>query len=180
MQSTDFERFHVLLLGMGELYTKEISRPLLDAYWVALRDWDLEAFEAACAHLMQHQTFMPRPSEFTALRKAGRETAGEVFAGIRQWLKYTPNGYMLDPKTPRIIASAIRAIGGANAYAMCDEEKLPFLERRFCEHYDQISGADDTRKALPAIAQDEGARTRALEQAWNFKTNPRLLEDEPT
>lgn len=152
MQSTDFERFHVLMLGMGELYGKEISGPLLDAYWVALRSWELPDFEAGCAHLMANATFMPRPAEFTALRKAGRETAGEVFAGIRQYLKYTPNGYTLQPDTPRVIESAIRAMGGPNAYAMCDEEKLPFLERRFCEHYEQISSHDETRNSVPQIA----------------------------
>lgn len=152
MQATDFERFRVLMIGMGELYGKEISGPLLDAYWVALRKWEIKPFEEACAHLMGNATFMPRPADFTALQKAGRETAGEVFSNIRQYLKYTPNGYTLHPETPRVIESAIRAMGGANAYAMCDEEKLPFLERRFCEHYDQISSAEDTREAVPQIA----------------------------
>ena len=152
MQATDFERFRVLMLGMGELYGKEISGPLLDAYWVALRGWEIKDFEAGCAHLMGTATFMPRPADFTALRKAGRETAGEVFAGIRQYLRYTPNGYLLQPGTPRAIANSILAMGGPNAYAMCDEEKLPFLERRFCEHYEQIRESEDTREAVPQIA----------------------------
>ena len=53
--------------------------------------------------------------------------------------------------------SAIRAMGGPNAYAMADEDKLPFLERRFCEHYDQIVSHEDTREALPQIAYGEGS-----------------------
>lgn len=152
MQTTDFERFHILLLGMGELYAKELSKPLLDAYWVALRDWDLKDFEAACGHLMAHSTFMPRPAEFTALRKAGRETAGEVFAGIGRYLEYNPNGYTVKADTPRAIAASIRAMGGADAYAMCEVEKLPFLEKRFCQHYEEIIEHEETRKDLPQIA----------------------------
>lgn len=155
MQVTDFERFRVLMIGMGELYGKEISGPLLDAYWVALRSWEIKPFEEACAHLMANATFMPRPADFTALTKAGRETAGEVFAGLRQWLKYTPHGYQLDAETPRKIASAFAAMGGAQAYAMCDEEKLPYLEKRFCEHFDQISEVEDARVSVPKIAYSD-------------------------
>jgi hypothetical protein len=152
MQSTDFERFHALLIGMGELYGKDISTPLLDAYWVSLRDWELADFESACGHLMAHATFMPRPAEFTALRQAGRETAGEIFAGIRRYIEYSPYGYTLAANTPRAVAAAIRAMGGADAYAMCDVDKLPFLEKRFCQHYEEIIEHEETREELPKIA----------------------------
>lgn len=152
MQSTDFERFHALLLGMGELYGKDISTPLLDAYWVALRNWDLADFEAACGHLMEHATFMPRPAEFTALRKAGRETAGEAWIVARQHLVWGLHGYTLSKDCPELVARAVRAVGGANVIAMCDEDKLTFLEKRFTEHYGDMQDSEDTRQAVPQIA----------------------------
>lgn len=82
MQQADFTRFRAVMTGMGELYQRELSGPLLDAYWLALRDWPLAEFEAAAAHLMATATFMPRPAEFNALRKAGRQTAGEAWLAV--------------------------------------------------------------------------------------------------
>ena len=166
-------------MGFAELKGKSLSAPALELYWNAMQAWSLEDFQAAANQLIRTCEWMPTPKHFEDLRKAGRDTPGEVFADIRRWLKYTPNGYTLQPDTPRAIESAIRAMGGANAYAMCDEAKLPFLERRFCEHYEQITEADDTREAVPEIAYDEASRTRALEQAWNFKGNRYLRQDEP-
>jgi hypothetical protein len=153
VQTPDFQRFNELISGMGRIYGTVIDRVFLDAYWVALADWELEDFEQACGHLMRTSKFMPRPADFTELRKAGQETAGEVFASLCQWTEYTPRGYVEKPGIPRPIASALRAIGGADAYMMCDAEKLHFLERRFCEHYDQITQANETREAVPAIAE---------------------------
>jgi len=151
MQSTDFERFHALLLGMGELYGKDISNPLLDAYWVALRDWDLADFEAACGHLMKHhKDWMPRPGHFTELREAGRSTVGEAWAKAVGWA--ASSAYRDCETGDYLTDKAVRAIGGFKAIAMCDEDKLHFLERRFAEHYETIEDATDTREALPQIA----------------------------
>jgi hypothetical protein len=43
-------------------------------------------------------------------------------------------------------------MGGADAYAMADESKLFFLERRFCEHYERITEAAESREAVPMLA----------------------------
>jgi hypothetical protein len=162
VKTPDFQRFNELMTGMARMYGSAIDRIVLDAYWLALRDWELDDFEAACGHLMRTSKFMPRPAEFTELRKAGDATPGEVFGTLRQWLHYTPNGYQLKPSTPRRIASAFAAIGGAQGYAMCDSDKLHFLEKRFCEHYEQISEHEDVRQALPGILD---ARLKRLMEA---------------
>lgn len=155
MQATDKADFLKVMNGIAAMRKSTLIPEVLDLWWACMADWKLEDFKAAAIQVLKTSTFMPMPKDFEDLRKAGRETAGEVFAGIRQWLVYTANGYTLDPKTPRAIYSAIRAMGGPNAYAMCDEEKLPFLERRFCEHYDQITEAHDSREAVPQIAYGE-------------------------
>jgi hypothetical protein len=152
MQATDFERFEAIMLGMGEMYGKDVSSVLLDAYWIALRSWDLKDFEAACGHLMEHAKFMPRPAEFTALRKAGRPTAAEAWIKARQSLVWGLHGYTERAGADPLISRALRAIGGANVLAMTDEDKLPFLERRFIEHYESMSDATDTRESVPQIA----------------------------
>lgn len=152
MNATDREPFLEIILGFAELKGKSLSGPALALYWNAMQAWSLADFQAAANELLRTCEFMPMPKDFEDLRKAGRETAGEVFAGIGRYIVYSPNGYTVATNTPRAIAAAIRAMGGADAYAMCDVDKLPFLEKRFCQHYEQIIEHEDTRQSVPQIA----------------------------
>lgn len=150
MQTADFERFRAVMVGIGKVYEREIDGPLLDAYWLSLRGWSLDDFESAAGNLMATSKFMPRPAEFTALRKAGRPTAGEAWAaalshGSGGWRERRSCG---DDLVDRVA----NMIGGYRSIAMCEDEKLGFLERRFCEHYESLQDAEDVRGALPAIA----------------------------
>jgi hypothetical protein len=169
MKPTDRKDFLEIVIGFAELKGKSLSAPALELYWNAMQHWEIVDFRAAANELLRNAEFMPIPKNFEDLRKAGRETPGEVFARISQWFVYTPNGYTIAPNTPRAIESAIRAMGGPNAYTMCDVEKLPFLERRFCEHYEQIAGANDTRESVPQIAYGD-APLNLNRLAGGFKT----------
>ena len=152
MEQVDFPRFRAVMAGMAKVYEREIDGPLLDAYWLALRDWRLADFESAVGHLMATSEFMPRPAAFSALRKAGEPTAAEAWEKARKALQRTVNGYIEKPGTDPLVALALRSIGGANALAMCDEDKLHFLERRFSQVYESLQDSNDTRQALPQIA----------------------------
>lgn len=175
MQADDKVQFLKVMNGIAAMKKATLIPEVLDLWWACMADWNIEDFKAAAVQVLKTSTFMPTPKDFEDLRKAGRETAGEVFAGIRQYLKYTPNGYTLQPHTPRNIESAIRAMGGPMAYAMCDVDKLPFLEKRFCEHYEQITGADDTREAVPQIAYGNDT-LQISKMAGTFKA---IGKDEP-
>lgn len=161
MQQADFQRFRAVLAGMAELYQRELSGPLLDAYWLALKSWSLADFESAAAHLMATATFMPRPSDFNQLKKASEPTAGEAWAtalaNCTCWRGDRPSpGGRID--------RAARAIGGYHAIAMADRETaLPHIERRFKEAYEELSDVEETREALPEITQ-----VRRLPRANNW------------
>lgn len=152
MQQTDFARFRAVMAGISELFQRELSKPLLDAYWLALASWTLAEFEQAAQHLMGTSTFMPRPVDFNALRKAGRPTSAEAWLTARGSLRWTINGYVEADGVDPLVSQALRAIGGANVLAMCDDDKLTFLERRFHEAYEALQDSTDTRKAVPQIA----------------------------
>jgi hypothetical protein len=167
MQQTDFQRFKALMNGMAKLYERELDGPVLDAYWLALRNWELADFEAGAAHLMRTSTFMPRPADFETLRKAGRPTAGEAWASVLAsvragYSRWTGGGVSRDPSfTPPdnvLIDRAVQAIGGYDAIGMSNRDQTPFLERRFCEHYDAIRDAEEVRQEVPAIAA-QGSRS---------------------
>jgi hypothetical protein len=145
------------LLKPGAKLTSEAHR----AWWNALREkWTMEEFRVAAAHLRDAMEFMPNPFHFEQLRKKTAITAGEAWNLARkacgsaiQSGHVTHNGTSGNERIDR----AVRAIGGFGVIAMCDTDKLHFLERRFAEHYEAISDADVARRVLPQIARESVA-----------------------
>lgn len=158
MKQDDFKRFNAVMNAMAKLYEKEIDEAVLDLYWITLRDWSLPDFESAAAHLMGKLVFMPRPSDFNALKRAGELTAGEAWEiALKKCTCWhggeTPGGR---------IDRAAKAIGGYHAIAMADQQTaLPHLERRFKEAYEELSDVEPVRQALPHLTINELTRIAA-------------------
>lgn len=155
MTADDRKKFAEVIIGFAELKGKQLSSPALELYWRSMQHWCLEDFLAAAEQLLRTSGFMPTPKDFEDLRKAGRPTAGEAWAWAvaacgtcHSPLGYTSGGSCGDPFIDRVV----RAIGGYRAIAMCDSEKLHFLERRFSEHFETMQDAEDIREAVPQIA----------------------------
>jgi hypothetical protein len=165
MQPSDFPRFHAVMTGMAELHQRELSDFLLDVYWLALKDWSLDDFDAAASHLIATFKYgMPKPSDFTDLRKSGEPTAAEAWTAALEacvmWRQ--PDGL----PTGRI-ARAAAAVGGFRVIAMANDERdLPHIQRRFLEAYEDLTRVDPIREALPQVAA-HGTR-RALSAAANI------------
>lgn len=146
MQGSDFQRFRAVMAGMAELYQRELSAVLLDAYWLTLGAWSLADFEAAAGHLMARCQFMPRPADFTDLRQARQMTAAEAWAHTLARCSRWREGVSGDDDPA--IDAAIRAVGGNRTIAMQPLDKLPFLERRFCELFNERQQATAARRLL--------------------------------
>lgn len=157
MQPADSKRFNQLLTGVCLTFGREPEPLVLDVYWLTLRDWSLEDFERACGHILKTAKFMPRPSDFEDLRKAGRMTPGEAFAAAMVVARDCSPHTRSTSGDPRIDAAAA-ACGGYFAMGQQETEKLGFLERRFVEHFESISEVEDTREAVPQIAGESRAR----------------------
>src|SRR5688572_1392913 len=117
------------------------------AWWNAMQSWDLRDFRQACARLRDSMEFMPNPYHFEQLRKAGRLTAGEAWAAVREIAR---SGGAPHPDAR--VNAAVRALGGYRAIGMTNTDQMSWLERRFAEHYESISDAEDTREAVPLLA----------------------------
>jgi hypothetical protein len=136
MEQPDFPRFRAVMAGMSKLYERELDTVLLDAYWLALRNWSLADFERAAGELMRTSEFMPRPAAFNALRqKAAELSAGEA------WFT---QGRSDDPRANRAmhIATQGRYVG----HIPLDE--LQWVQKRFLEVYAELKDVDDARQAL--------------------------------
>ena len=164
MTPDDREPFLEVVIGFAELKGKALSAPALGLYWNAMQDWSLADFRTAANHLIRSSEFMPTPKDFEDLRKAGRPTAGEAWTRARmacgsaiQCGQVTAGGTCGDEFIDRVV----RAVGGYGAIAMCDTDKLHFLERRFAEHFETMQDACDVRDAVPQIAADGARRGQA-------------------
>ena len=153
MKATDKPEFLRILTGLAAIKPgKPLTPEGLDVYWLALSEWGLAEFKQAASVLAKSVEFMPNPYHFEQLRKSGRDTAGEAFHKAMLLARRAPPREIpsLTSGDPSIDA-AVRACGGFHQLAMCDSDKLGFLERRFAEHYDTIAAADYTREALPQM-----------------------------
>jgi hypothetical protein len=157
VQAEHAKRFRDVLRGMGRIYGQEPDAVTLDAYWIALRTWSLEDFEAAAARLMETAKFMPRPADFTELRKAGESGSGEAWAEVLQIARSGDYRNGVTHANPRVHA-AVLAIGGYDTVGMSNTEFTHLLEKRFAEHYQDIGEREDIREALPQIAGSPRAR----------------------
>ena len=156
MQTTDRKAFLEIVIGFAELKGKALSAPALELYWNAMQAWSIEDFRAAANHLVGTCQFMPTPKDFEDLKRASKPTPAEAWEKARKALQWTVNGYVEKPGTDPLVALALRSIGGANALAMCDEDKLHFLERRFSQVYESLADSNAIREALPLIASKTG------------------------
>ena len=150
MTPSDRKAFLEVVVGLAELKGKLLSAPALELYWNAMQRWRIDDFRAAASHLVSSCEFMPTPKDFEDLRKAARETPGEAWA--RAIGHAASSAYRSGPTGDGLLDRAVRALGGYVAIAMCDEDRLHFLERRFTEIYEAIEDAEGVRGALPQIA----------------------------
>jgi hypothetical protein len=156
MKPEDRKVFATVVLGFAELKGKSLSAAAVDLYWNAMvrKNWTLAEFCAAAEHLVAATRFMPEPYDFEQLRKAKLPTAGEAWVRAREaingkWHSELQSSAMTcgDPFIDRVV----RMIGGYGALAMCNTDKLGFLERRFAEHFETLQDAGEVREALPQL-----------------------------
>lgn len=175
MQPTDATAFRNTLTGMFRLYGQDPDALVLDAYWLALADWPLAEFQAGARHLMQTAKFMPRPADFAELRKAGRPTAGEAWAEALERVRH--GRY---PSEDTHLERVVRALGGWRSLGMTTTEGLPFIERRFAEHFEAMQDANDVREAVPQIAAPNRPQLARAPLSAGFLLAKLVRENETT
>jgi hypothetical protein len=151
MQLTDFERFKSIMAGMGRMFGTDMDGVILDAYWLALKSWPIDEFEAAAGHLMGTAEFMPKPAAFNQLRKtAGEHSAGEAWAKVLHTIrtKDLSSGVMVDRKTDLVVYQ----MGGYRALGMTNSDQMPWRQKQFNELWEHMGEVVEARKALPAAA----------------------------
>jgi hypothetical protein len=146
----DREAFARIVLGFAELKGRALSKPAVDLFWSAMQGWTIEEFRGAAEHLLRTLPYFPTPHDFEQLRKARLPKPGDAFA---QAVAHAASGeWRTRGCGDDLVDRAVRALGGYVVVALCDQDKLPFLERRFAEHYAGMSDAEAVVDALPNLS----------------------------
>lgn len=167
MTESDKPAFLAVLTGLAAIKPgKPLTLEGLELYWMALCDWPLDEFRAAASHLARSVEFMPNPYHFTQVRKSGGQTVGEAWLEVRAAIRKSAydNPPSLGPRIDKILA----AMGGYKTLALTDHDHMPFRERRFAELWEEFGEAEESRQALPHLAEqairqaEDAARTRSV------------------
>jgi hypothetical protein len=156
MNSTDRKAFSDGITMLCEMFGKESSTALLDAYWIALRGWSLEDFTAAISVLLSTSKFMPRPADFNEVKRKQKLTAGEAWARVLEHIRSgraIPLGQSASVSTRQgmgdpIIDAVVQMVGGYYTIGHASQNDLPHLERHFLEHYENQETVEESREAL--------------------------------
>jgi hypothetical protein len=169
MTPDDRNAFLETVLGFAELKGKQLSAPALELYWRSMQAWELGEFKAAAEQLLRTCEFMPLPKDFEDVRKASRPAVSEAWAAACRFARslYYAGRYRAGSMGDRAVDLAVQSLGGYPAIAMCDEDKLHFLEKQFAERYSEARDVVETRAALGYDAEpviDGRARLQALRE----------------
>ncbi len=115
MDINDKLSFEEIMLGLGEVYTKEITKPLLRIYFNALKDISIGAVdEAVTKHVTSTEkagSFFPKPADLISQVKGTAQN----------------NAQLVDDKANiawHVIEAEIRRIGSYGTLAMKDKQAL--------------------------------------------------------
>jgi len=176
MQPSDRIAFAAVLNGLAAVKPNaKITPEALDVWWQSFQAWTIEEFRAAAVELVRTVEFMPNPYHFEQLRRASAETLGESWARALKHAAALPvSGGFLQNRSSgdaRLDAAAA-AVGGWKAIASASADSLQFVERRFCQHLEDLVDAGEARDAVPGLADQ--SRRRGLTTAAKLLAGARL------
>lgn len=130
--------------GMASVFGATLTAEALEVWWSAFSGWTIDEFKSVAAVAVRRAVFMPRPGDLTAVRKAAYPTAGEAWSAV---LRHLRGGYRTGGLTAEI-DRAVAPLGGYQTLAMMPAENLYWQEKRFTEHYSDLSEVSFARESL--------------------------------
>lgn len=129
MTEHDRERFAQLMAGLCEYYDRKVSQAIMDLYWSALRQYDVEEIQsAAAAHIQDPDRgrFMPKIADFVMAIAGSADEAAAI-----AW-----DAVLHQRETDEPARAAIASMGGwTKAIGRQPEDQLAFIARDFQLRY---------------------------------------------
>ena len=195
MNDTDKQQFQEVMLGAGEVYNREITKPLLKIYFTTLINFSIEQVSQGFFEHMkgtgESSTFFPKPADIIKkIQGTEKEQKQDVedramiaWACIEGEIRRIGHYGTLKLDDKQALA-AVKHIGGWNALCMATYEEMVWKRKDFMRAYDCYERVDIERlpNSLPGIHdlrqhKEEGPKTLAsILGEIEERAKPKLLD----
>ncbi len=147
MNDQDKRKFKELMAGVGELYGKDITKPLLSLYFNALEELSIEQVSQAFTNHVKSTgkegTFFPKPADLMRQIKGSEEDrkastddrAMIAWSCIEQAMSRIGSYQALELEDKQALAT-VKAMGGWQKLCETTYDQLPFRRREFIKMYE--------------------------------------------
>lgn len=138
MQQRDFDSFRELMQGVFALYGKDVSGPVIDIWWQAMKAYDFAAIrEAMGRHAVDPDRgqFQPKPADVVRLMAGTtQDSALAAWSKVDQAVR-TVGTYASVAFDDPIIHAVVADMGGWIAFGEKDDDAWPFVAKEFETRY---------------------------------------------
>ena len=130
-------RFAKLMLGLGEIYDKQITEFVADMYYEILKDFGYEALESAVKKVISSHKYntLPKPADILEFLEGTRDDKALV-AWLQVMEAVQKGGYYASIEfADKIIAPCVLELGGWQYFCSTQKDELPFIQKRFMDMY---------------------------------------------
>jgi len=158
MQEQDKAAFRDMMMAAGEVYGREITKPLLQMYFAALSQFGIDQVQGAMMAHMQNPDsgqFFPKPADFirqmsgTSKQQeaAIEDKASMAWACIERDIRRIGSYGTLKMDDKQALA-AVKAIGGWQSLCQTETSKMEWKRKEFIRMYETFERTP--LDALPA------------------------------
>ena len=130
-------RFAKLMLGLGEIYDKQITEFVADVYYEILEGYEYEILEDAVKKVISSHKFnsLPKPADILEFLEGTRDDKALV-AWLQVMEAVQKGGYYTSIEfADSIIAPCVLELGGWQWFCTTQKDELPFIQKRFMDLY---------------------------------------------
>jgi len=133
----DKDRFIMVMTGLCDMYSKEISEFILDMYYDIFKDYTIEQFEKAVTHCIKEHVYnsIPKPPDILSHLEGTKDDKAlmawmQVIEAIKKGGYYASIEFA-DP----VIPACIEELGGWQYLCCSKQDDMCFIEKRFMDLY---------------------------------------------
>jgi len=142
MIDSDKTDFKMLLVGVGELYNKEITKPLMRIYFSSLTNYSLIDVERGIsAHTMdaKHGSFFPKPADIVRHLQtsdlSAEDKAELAWAQVAREIRVTGSYGSLNLDDKQALAS-VKALGSWKQLCSSTVDEMTWKKKEFISMYE--------------------------------------------
>lgn len=150
MTKSDYSRFAVLMVALGETFNRTVSGRLADIYFTSLREFTIDQVELAVSDAITTQRFFPTPADLRFVLVAPIEEEA-AFQWAQVWMRLTGEPDVMNDRADE----AIDLMGGwerkIDWLSMTDtpEYEVRAARKEFMQLYQSGERSEKRQHALP-------------------------------